>query len=174
MKFLLKISLTLFLLNFSAPNVSVACEFLKEEIGTPILNIIEKYDYLDDPTYEGSESFTLVKEYDSLSLCENSELENTLIKVFVKEGKIVGTEIKGPYGEAKNGKILNFAKIYLGYSTEEDIDEKWTGGTTLASFGENVVYGRVEFIDGNYETLTITKPEFKQFLFGPNVQEIMM
>ena len=81
----------------------------------------------------------------------------------------VATEIEGPYGEAKNGKILNFAKIYLGYSTEEDIDEKWTGGTTLSSFGENVVYGRVEFIDGNYETLTISKPEFKQFLFGPNV-----
>ena len=174
MKFLFKISLMLFLINFSSPNVGVACEFLKEEIGTPILKIIEKYDYLDDPTYEGSESFTLVKEYDSLSLCENSELENTLIKVFIKEGKIIATEIEGPYGEAKNGKILNFAKIYLGYSTEEDIDEKWTGGTTLSSFGENVVYGRVEFIDGNYETLTISKPEFKQFLFGPNVQEIMM
>ena len=100
--------------------------------------------------------------------------ENTLIKVFIKEGKIIATEIEGPYGEAKNGKILNFAKIYLGYSTEEEIDEKWTGGTTLSSFGENVVYGRVEFIDGNYETLTISKPEFKQFLFGPNVQEIMM
>ena len=92
----------------------------------------------------------------------------------IKEGKIIATEIEGPYGEAKNGKILNFAKIYLGYSTEEEIDEKWTGGTTLSSFGENVVYGRVEFIDGNYETLTISKPEFKQFLFGPNVQEIMM
>jgi hypothetical protein len=174
MKFLFKISLMLFLINFSAPNVGAACEFLKEEIGTPILKIIEKYDYLDDPTYEGSESFTLVKEYDSLSLCDNSELEDTLIKVFVKEGKIIATEIEGSYGEAKNGKILNFAKIYLGYSTEEDIDEKWTGGTTLSSFGENVVYERVEFIDGNYETLTISKPEFKQFLFGPNVQEIMM
>ena len=73
MNFALKISLTLLLLNLSALNVSVACEFLKEEIGTPILKIIEKYDYLDDPTYEGSDSFTLVKEYDSLSLCDNSE-----------------------------------------------------------------------------------------------------
>ena len=53
MKFLFKISLMLFLINFSAPNVGVACEFLKEEIGTPILKIIEKYDYLDDPTYIG-------------------------------------------------------------------------------------------------------------------------
>ena len=174
MKFVIKICLTLFLLNFSTLNVSVACEFLKEEIGTQILNIIEKYDYLDDPTYEGSESFTLVKEYESLSLCENPELENTYIKVFVKAGKIIGTEIEGPYGEAKNGKILDFAKIYLGYSTEEKIDEKWTGATTLSSFSENVVYGRVEYRKGNYETLTITKPEFKQLLFGPNVQEIMM
>ena len=101
MNFALKISLTLLLLNLSALNVSVACEFLKEEIGTPILNIMEKYDSLDDPTYEGSETYTLVKEYDSLSLCENSELENTYIKVFVKEGKIIGTEIEGVYGEAK-------------------------------------------------------------------------
>ena len=174
MKFFLKLSLTMLLLNFSLPNFVIACEFLKEQIGTPILNIIEKYDYLDDPTYEGSESFTLVKEYDSLSLCENSELEDTLIKVFVKEGKIIATEIEGPYGEAISGKILNFAKIYLGYSTEEEIDEKWTGATTLSSFSENVVYGRVEYRKGNYETLTITKPEFKQLLFGPNVQEIMM
>ena len=92
-KYISLLILTLFLLNFSAPNVSVACEFLKEEIGTPILNIIEKYDYLDDPTYEGSESFTLVKEYDSLSLCENSELENTLIINLNKEKNLITNQM---------------------------------------------------------------------------------
>ena len=174
MNSVLKISLTLLLLNLSAPNVSVACEFLKEEIGTPILNIIEKYDSLDDPTYEGSETYTLVKEYDSLSLCENSELENTYIKVFVKEGKIIGTEIEGVYGEAKNSRILDFAKVYLGYTTEQEIDEGWIGGIILSSFGERVVYGRVSHRKGNFETLTISKPEFREYLYGPSVIEIMM
>ena len=138
MNYVLKISLTLLLINFSLPNVGVACEFLKEEIGTPILNIIEKYDSLDDPTYEGSETYTLVKEYDSLSLCENSELENTYIKVFVKDGKIIGTEIEGVYGEAKNSRILDFAKVYLGYTTEEEIDEEYIVDlTSLSGISEN-------------------------------------
>ncbi len=40
--------------------------------------------------------------------------------------------------------------------------------------GEDVIYGRVSDTKGNYETLTISKPELKEFMFGPDVIEIMM
>ena len=54
------------------------------------------------------------------------------------------------------------------------LDEDWVGGIPLESFGEDVIYGRVSDTKGNYETLTITKPELKEFMFGPDVIEIMM
>ena len=34
-----------------------------------------------------------------------------------------------------------------------------------------VIYGRVEHPDGNYETLIVTKPEFRQYMSGPEVKE---
>ena len=75
---------------FGLINTGVACEFLKEQIGSPIVDLTEKYDFLDDPSDEDTENLTLVKEYDSMSLCDDVELDNSIIKVFVKEGKIIG------------------------------------------------------------------------------------
>ena len=102
--------------------MSGACEFLKEQIGTPVSSIIEKYDNLDEPPGGGDPTATYVKEYDSLNLCENSQLENSVLKVFIKEGKLIGTEIEGALGEAKNNKIIDFAKTHLGYKSEVDFD----------------------------------------------------
>ncbi len=159
-------------LFFSSISESVACEFLKEQIGIPISNIIEKYDLLDDPTNEDSGSLTLVKEYDSFSLCDNPQLENTWLRVFVRESKIIATEIEGVRGEATNGNILVLAKNTLGYSTEEEIDDNWTGGVRMTSFGDEVIYGRVEHSQGNFETLIITKPEFREYMSGPDVLRV--
>ena len=91
-------------------NMTIACEFLKEQIGTSISNLTEKYDLLDDPSDEDSQDLTLVKEYDSMSLCDDIELDNATIKVFVREGKIIGNEIEGKNGEAKMRKIFEFAR----------------------------------------------------------------
>ena len=69
----------------------------------------------------------------------------------------------------KNNKIIDFAKTHLGYKSEVDFDEEWTGAISLSSFGDDVIYGRVSDSSGIYEMLIITKPEFDSFLFGPNV-----
>ncbi len=164
-------TLLMIILYFSLTNTSIACEFLKEKIGTPVSNLIEKYDDLDEPPSGGDPTSTYVKEYNSLSLCENSKLENSVIRVFVKEGKIIGTEIEGVWGEANNNKILDFANINLGYTSEEDLDAEWTGAIVLSSFGDDVTYGRVRNSKGIYEMLIITRPEYNSYLFGPDVKE---
>ena len=115
--------LSIFIL-FSSLSLSMACEFLKEQIGTSVSSLTDKYDSFDGPPEGDTEIFTYVKEYGSLSLCENSQLENTYIRVYIRENKIVGTEIIGMPGEAKNEKILKFAKTNLGYSINETIDEE--------------------------------------------------
>tara|TARA_B100000242_G_scaffold129410_1_gene91421 strand:- start:91 stop:612 length:522 start_codon:yes stop_codon:yes gene_type:complete len=163
-----------FILSIGTINFSFACDFLKEKIETPMTTLTEKYDLLNDPTVDPAEPLTFVNEYDSFDFCENIELENSTIKVFVREGKIIGTKIFGGYGEASTNKIFNFANSTLGFTTQEVLDENWIGGVALESFGGDVIYGRVSDAKGNYETLTITKPELKEFMFGPDVIEDMM
>ena len=107
-----------------------------------------------------------------MSLCDDVELDNSIIKVFVKEGKIIGNEIEGKKGEAAVRKILEFAKNKLGYTTEEDLNENWVGGISLSSFVEKVTYGVVESNEGNYEMLIITNPDLQQFMSGPNVKMV--
>ena len=124
--------LSIFIL-FSSSSLSMACEFLKEQIGIPVSNIIDKYDNLDEPSDDNDDKiFTYSKTYASNNLCKNSQLENTFIKVFIREGKIIGTELSGMPGEAKDNRILNFAKTNLGYSTDQVINEKWTGAITVS------------------------------------------
>ena len=83
----------------------------------------------------------------------------------------MGTEIIGMPGEAKNEKILKFAKTNLGYSINETIDEEWVGAINISSQITYVLYGRIKHFEGIYETLTITKPNFLDFLHDPDLVE---
>ena len=94
-------------------NTTIACEFLKEQIGTSISNLTEKYDLLDDPSDADNQDITFVKEYDSVSLCDDIELDNATIKVFVREGKLIGNEVEGKNGEAKMRKIFSLINKVL-------------------------------------------------------------
>ena len=163
--------LSLFL-YFSSLTMSWACEFLKEQIGTPVSSIIEKYDNLDEPPGGGDPTATYVKEYDSLNLCENSQLENTFITVFIREGKIIGIEISGMPGKAKDDRILNFAKTNLGYTTDQVINDEWIGAISMSSMTNMVLYGRVQESDEVFEQLIITKTDYFESLSDPDIVEM--
>ena len=164
--------LSIFIL-FSSSSLSMACEFLKEQIGIPVSNIIDKYDNLDEPSDDNDDKiFTYSKTYASNNLCKNSQLENTFIKVFIREGKIIGTELSGMPGEAKDNRILNFAKTNLGYSTDQVINEKWTGAINMSTIVNMVLYGRVQDFNGIYEQLIISKEDYFELLNDPDIVEI--
>ncbi len=164
--------LSIFIL-FSSSSLSMACEFLKEQIGIPVSNIIDKYDNLDEPSDDNDDKiFTYSKTYASNNLCKNSQLENTFIKVFIREGKIIGTELSGMPGEAKDNRILNFAKTNLGYSTDQVINEKWTGAINMSTIVNMVLYGRVQDFNGIYEQLIISKEDYFSLLAGPDIVEM--
>ena len=139
----------------------MACEFLKEQIGTSVSSIIDKYEYLDEPPDDNDPKIlTFSKIYESDSLCENSQLENTFINVFIREGKIIGIELSGMPGEAKDNRILNFAKTNLGYTTDQVINDEWIGAINMSSIVNMVLYGRVQDYDEIYEQLIITKTDY--------------
>ena len=164
--------LSIFIL-FSSLSLSMACEFLKEQIGIPVSNIIDKYDNLDEPSDDNDDKiFTYSKTYASNNLCKNSQLENTFIKVFIREGKIIGTELSGMPGEAKDNRILNFAKTNLGYSTDQVINEKWTGAINMSTIVNMVLYGRVQDFNGIYEQLIISKEDYFSLLADPDMVDM--
>ena len=172
MKFFLKFILILFLVNLSLPNFVIACEFLKEQIGTSVSNIVDKYDYLDEPSDDNDPKiFTYSKIYESHTLCKNSQLENTFIKVFIREGKIIGIELSGMPGEAKDNRILNFARTNLGYTTDQVINDEWIGAVKMSSVTNMVLYGRVQD-DGIYEQLIISKTDYFSLLSDPDIVEM--
>ena len=164
--------LSIFIL-FSSLSLSMACEFLKEQIGIPVSNIIDKYDNLDEPSDDNdAKIFTYSKTYASNNLCKNSQLENTFIKVFIREGKIIGTELSGMPGEAKDNRILNFAKTNLGYTTDQVINDEWIGAINMSTIVNMVLYGRVQDFNGIYEQLIISKEDYFSLLADPDIVEM--
>ena len=163
--------LSIFIL-FSSLSMSMACEFLKEQIGTSVSSIIDKYDYLDEPPEYDIKTLTFYKMYESNSLCENFQLKNTFITVFIREGKIIALELSGMPGEAKGNRILNFAKINLGYSTDQVINDEWIGAINMSTKVNMVLYGRVQDFNGIYEQLIISKEDYFELLNDPDIVEI--
>ena len=164
--------LSIFIL-FSSLSLSMACEFLKEQIGIPVSNIIDKYEYLDEPSDENDPKiFTYSKLYASDTLCNNSQLENTFINVFIREGKIIGIELTGMPGEAKDNRILNFAKTNLGYTTDQVINDEWIGAINMSTIVNMVLYGRVQDFNGIYEQLIISKEDYFSLLADPDMVEM--
>ena len=150
----------------------MACEFLKEQIGTSVSSIIDKYDYLDEPPEYDIKTLTFSKMYESNSLCKNFQLENTFITVFIREGKIIAIELSGMPGEAKGNRILNFAKTNLGYTTDQVINDEWIGAINMSSIINMVLYGRVQDYDEIYEQLIITKTDYFELLNDPDIVEM--
>ena len=163
--------LSIFIL-FSSLSMSMACEFLKEQIGTSVSSIIDKYDYLDEPPEYDIKTLTFYKMYESKSLCENFQLKNTFITVFIREGKIIALELSGMPGEAKGNRILNFAKTNLGYSTDQVINDEWIGAINMSTKVNMVLYGRVQDFNGIYEQLIISKEDYFELLNDPDIVEI--
>ena len=163
--------LSIFIL-FSSLSMSMACEFLKEQIGTSVSSIIDKYDYLDEPPEYDIKTLTFYKMYESNSLCENFQLKNTFITVFIREGKIIALELSGMPGEAKGNRILNFAKTNLGYSTDQVINDEWIGAINMSTKVNMVLYGRVQDFNGIYEQLIISKEDYFEQLNDPDIVEI--
>ncbi|MDA9694622.1 pilus assembly protein [Candidatus Pelagibacter sp.] len=163
--------LSIFIL-FSSLSMSMACEFLKEQIGTSVSSIIDKYDYLDEPPEYDIKTLTFYKMYESNSLCENFQLKNTFITVFIREGKIIALELSGMPGEAKGNRILNFTKTNLGYSTDQVINDEWIGAINMSTKVNMVLYGRVQDFNGIYEQLIISKEDYFELLNDPDIVEI--
>ena len=170
MKFIIKINFVIALI-FSLTSVSNACNFVKENMGTSITSLGDKYDLFTLAAEDDYGSDTVLVEFDTPHLCDDPLLDETFLKVYVREKKLIGIQVEAL--EAKNtNKIYQFAQNNFGLDDEKAKEEDWVGAIDI-SFGDNIIiYGKIDEPDGIYETLELTNADYQDFLIQSDILQI--
>ena len=170
MKIFFKIKLFILIL-FSLNTISYACDFIKVPMGTALTAIEDQYDYLPDATDDwGSE--TLKYSYDTSDFCDDDLLKNSYMNIFVKEKKLIGIEIEGLDINKNINQLSKFSEINFGLKDEQAKSENWVGVVDLSAGGISILYAKVMGLDGIYESIVITTPDYGDFLIMGDVVEM--
>ncbi len=170
MKIFFKIKLFILVL-FSLNSISYACDFIKVPMGTALTAIEDQYDYLPDATDDwGSE--TLKYSYDTSDFCDDDLLKNSYMNIFVKEKKLIGIEIEGLDINKNINQLSKFSEINFGLKDEQAKSENWVGVVDLSAGGISILYAKVMGLDGIYESIVITTPDYGDFLIMGDVVEM--
>ena len=170
MKIFFKIKLFILVL-FSLNSISYACDFIKVPMGTALTAIEDQYDYLPDATDDwGSE--TLKYSYDTSDFCDDDLLKNSYMNIFVKEKKLIGIEIEGLDVNKNINQLSKFSEVNFGLKDEQAKSENWVGVVDLSAGGISILYAKVMGLDGIYESIVITTPDYGDFLIMEDVVEM--
>ena len=170
MKIFFKIKLFILVL-FSLNSISYACDFIKVPMGTALTAIEDQYDYLPDATDDwGSE--TLKYSYDTSDFCDDDLLKNSYMNIFVKEKKLIGIEIEGLDIDKNINQLSKFSEVNFGLKDEQAKSENWVGVVDLSAGGISILYAKVMGLDGIYESIVITTPDYGDFLIMGDVVEM--
>ena len=170
MKIFFKIKLFILVL-FSLNSISYACDFIKVPMGTNLTAIEDQYDYLPDATDDwGSE--TLKYSYDTSDFCDDDLLKNSYMNIFVKEKKLIGIEIEGLDIDKNINQLSKFSEVNFGLKDEQAKSENWVGVVDLSAGGTSILYAKVMGLDGIYESIEITTPDYGDFLIMEDVVEM--
>ena len=170
MKIFFKIKLFILIL-FSLNTISYACDFIKVPMGTALTAIEDQYDYLPDATDDwGSE--TLKYSYDTSDFCDDDLLKNSYMNIFVKEKKLIGIEIEGLDVNKNINQLSKFSEVNFGLKDEQAKSENWVGVVDLSAGGTSILYAKVMGLDGIYESIEITTPDYGDFLIMEDVVEM--
>jgi len=170
MKIFFKIKLFILVL-FSLNTITYACDFIKVPMGTALTAIEDQYDYLPDATDDwGSE--TLKYSYDTSDFCDDDLLKNSYMNIFVKEKKLIGIEIEGLDINKNINQLSKFSEINFGLKDEQAKSENWVGFVNLSTGETSILYAKVMGLDGIYESIEITTPDYEDFLIMDDVVEM--
>ena len=140
-------------------------------MGTALTAIEDQYDYLPDATDDwGSE--TLKYSYDTSDFCDDDLLKNSYMNIFVKEKKLIGIEIEGLDIDKNINQLSKFSEINFGLKDEQAKSENWVGVVDLSAGGISILYAKVMGLDGIYESIVITTPDYGDFLIMGDVVEM--
>ena len=166
--------LTLVLFNKSA----FSCDTLKNvRLGEDFSKSSEILEFIDGHLPENyDEGVTVVYESDTADYCPDMGLDNTILKVYIFESKIVGMRLETWDLEAQENEIYKFVKNYYGNIDKAPEKKKWTGYKDISSGGNKLIYAKMSdnngIVDGVIEIFDITTEELMNYTFSEDIVEV--
>ncbi len=161
----------LFLISFSSS--SFACPLLSVDIGTPVRDAQNTFEFL--MLYKSElygEGYSAKYHAYAADYCEGSNLENTDLEVIIYDSKVAGINLISTNSEIKN-EIYNFVKNNIGDPGSEAEKEGWEGYKDLSLGNLVIMYSKINIRDEIFEVLEITNPQMIDYTTGEEVIEVL-
>jgi len=155
---------------FSFNKNAFSCDALNISIGEEVSQASEVIDVIEEYVKEDYEEYATVEYQDNtIYYCPDIGLDNTILKVFINESKIVGIRLETWDPNIEKNKIYEYAKSIYGKLEDEVKENHWTGYKDISSGGKKIYYSKYKEIDGTYETLDISTEELIDLTIGEDV-----
>ena len=155
---------------FSFNKNAFSCDALNISIGEEVSQASEVIDVIEEYVKEDYEEYATVEYQDNtIYYCPDIGLDNTILKVFIHESKIVGIRLETWDPNIEKNKIYEYAKSIYGQLGAEVKENHWIGYKDISSGGKTIYYSKYKEIDGTYETLDISTEELIDLTIGEDV-----
>ena len=155
---------------FSFNKNAFSCDALNISIGEEVSQASEVIDVIEEYVKEDYEEYATVEYQDNtIYYCPDIGLDNTILKVFIHESKIVGIRLETWDPNIEKNKIYEYAKSIYGKLDAEVKKNDWIGYKDISSGGKTIYYSKYKEIDGTYETLDISTEELIDLTIGEDV-----
>jgi len=157
-KFLL-VLLTIVFFNKHA----LSCNALNIEIGSKISQVSEVFPFLEGHEEAYPEETDIVRYDDFASTyCPNSNLDTTMIQIFVYQSTISGIKLTTENPDEENKQIYNYTRDKYSIGNIELLKKGWTGIEVLKYDNDIVIYSKTKGAHGIIEELYISTKDFDQ------------
>tara|TARA_B100001769_G_scaffold54260_1_gene39280 strand:- start:138 stop:677 length:540 start_codon:yes stop_codon:yes gene_type:complete len=174
--FLRLITVILTLVSFNKNAFS--CDAIKNvSIGENFSKYSEILDFIDVYNQEDYDEGTTVEfQSNTTDYCPDMGLDNTILKVFIYQSKIVGIRLETWDIEVQENEIYNFVKNYYGTIDEEAKRKNWVGYEDLSIGSNKLLYGKMEnnngIVDGIMESFDITTEELMDYTVSEDMMQV--
>ena len=149
-------------------NVTIGEDFSKYSEILDFINVYNPEDYDEGTTVEFQSN--------TADYCPDTGLDNTILKVFIYDSKIVGLRLETWDLEAQNNGIYNFVKNYYGNIGEAAKEKNWLGYKDISVGSNKLYYAKMidsnGIIEGVIETFDITTKELMNYTISEDTVEV--
>ena len=149
-------------------NVTIGEDFSKYSEVLDFIHVYNQEDYDEGTTVEFQSN--------TVDYCPDMGLDNTILKVFIYQSKIVGIRLETWDIEVQENEIYNFVKNYYGTIDEEAKRKNWVGYEDLSIGSNKLLYGKMEnnngIVDGIMESFDITTEELMDYTVSEDMMQV--
>ena len=156
-------------------SASYACNFLNVPIGTSITKLYNTYENLYQVDADETDDTVYKYTYRADDFCKEEELNNTYLFVFVQNLKLIGFRMEILHDDLSKDNLFKFTKANIGFIDDKVKNKQWFGTVEVKSVDRFILFSKRKTYDSKlFETLSITTGDYRELLYSPDVEEVMM